>query len=266
MINIIRADIYRILHGKAIYITFALAEIILIVFLIGVTSQDSATPAEIYANTWGYTPENAGYDSMGIAASVLYFVTKDTVYYLLALFILTAAPLFSHSTIRNDLSHGVPRTTLYVSKLILSFLLCFAMMFFYIATGMLIAAIMQGVGTAPEGHWLIFLKTCSAQFFMLLALTSVGIFLVFTTKHTAAVIGAFLAFCLIPGVFIESLSSAYPNLRHILDYDIISNITKLAFIEMLETSDLIRILGSGLLYMTVPTAAGIILFKKADIK
>ncbi|MCL1918940.1 MAG: hypothetical protein FWG14_11585 [Peptococcaceae bacterium] len=267
MITIIRADIYRILRGRAIYITFALAESILIIYLFGIISGGSTTPAEIYADALGYPLESVGYNGMHIVSSVLSFLTRDTSFYLLALILLVAAPLFSHNTIRNDLSRGISKTTLYVSKLILSSLLCCAMMLFFIVTGILSATALRGFGgTPPDGYWLTLLKICSSQLFMLLALTCVGVFLVFTIKHTGGVIGIFLAFCLIPSIFIGTLSSAYPDLIKLLEYDIISNITKLAFIEALDKPDLLKIFGSGAFYMAASTGAGIALFKKAEVK
>jgi len=267
MMNIFRADIYRILRGKAIYITFAvllLMNVLMVVTSepasIGITIGEEEDPA-VYEQT-----ESLIFNGLNIA-EVLYTSAVNLAYFLLPLFAVAATPMFSHGTVKNGLSCGMSRTKLYFSKLLLCSVLSLLMVLIYMSSGILIATILRGYGgTPPGGYWLNIVKTCSAQLFLLLALNSVGVFLTFTSKRTSIVIGTYIAFCLVPTIIIVALMNISQDFIKMLDYDLLSNIEKLGYMEALTTPDFVKAFATGAFYIIVPTIAGITLFKRAEIK
>ena len=134
MLNIIKAELYRIFRSKTVYITFAL----LIGFIalqiagenIGSVGIGSNTPVEgeIRAIKTG--------NLNGMTAAKVMIMTMDNiVYFILPLFVTVAAPMFSHGTVKNIISAGMSRIKLYLTYLLLSSLFCiFTMLFFYFAT------------------------------------------------------------------------------------------------------------------------------------
>ena len=62
-------------------------------------------------------------------------------------------------------------------------------------------------------------KTCFAQFFLLVALNSVGVFLTFTSKRTAIVNGAYIAFCLVPTIIIVALMNSLFEFARVIESD-----------------------------------------------
>ena len=266
MMNIIRADIYRIFRGKAIYITFAL--LLLLNVLVVATSSPgglvvSVTGEETVAS---YADENFVYDGKNIP-EVLYNSTPNLIYFLLPLLIAVAAPMFSHGTVKNSLSFGISRTKLYFAKLILSSGLTLLMMLFYMSSGILIATVIRGYGgTPPDGYWLNILKICSAQLFMLIAMNCMGVYLVFASKRTAIVNGAYIAFCLVPTAIIMALILVDPDFSRLFDFEFNQIILRFGTIETMKTRDFVTSFATGAFFITVPTVAGIISFRKAEIK
>jgi ABC-type transport system involved in multi-copper enzyme maturation permease subunit len=199
-------------------------------------------------------------------ARVLSTTTEMLVYFLLPLFILVASAMFSHNTIKNDLSTGMSRTKLYLSKLILSSILCAALMVFYMAAGIALATILRGFGVPPvEGYWLEILKMCSAQLFMLLAFNCVGIFLAFTAKRASIVNGAFIAICLVPSLIIFFLINWRESFDRLINFDLMLQLQRVAFMDMLPRDDIIKAFAVGTVYIVVSTVAGVMLFRKAEI-
>jgi ABC-type transport system involved in multi-copper enzyme maturation permease subunit len=266
MMNIIKADIYRIVRGKAIYITFA---VLLALNILVVATMNQGTIGAAMGEldgSLGYDHESFRFDGINIA-EVLYTSTDNTAYFLLPIFILVASHMFTHGTVKNSLSRGISRTKLYISKLLLSSCLTLLMLIFYIASGIVIATILRGYGgTPPDGYWLHIIKVCSAQFAMLLALNCVGIFLIFSTKRTAIVNSVYIAFCLVPAIVVMSLINVNPDFIKIYDFDLLGNMRKLGFINALETADFVKAFATAAFYIAAPTLAGIALFKRAEIK
>ena len=270
MLNLFRADIYRIIRGKALYITLAvllafnlLMIITLNIFQTGVVDLGyddelaAAAMAEIQAMSL---------DGVRVP-EILTGNMENLVFFLLPLIIIVAAVIFSHGTVKNDIAWGLSRTKLYMSKLLLSFAFSFLLLLAYIGTGMLVATMLNGFGApAPDGHWVNLLQVLGAQLFMLLAMVSIGVFLVFTTKRVAAVNGIFIAFILVPALVIALLELANPDLSWLYDFDMTYNINRLANLRYLETREILQALGLGMFYLLATTIGGMVLFRRAEIK
>ncbi|MCL2249427.1 MAG: hypothetical protein FWC13_09160 [Oscillospiraceae bacterium] len=263
MSNIIRADIYSIVRGKALYVTFAL---IMIFHIITIGTQSAGGITIGGAGNLGMEIPEVGFDGIR-SASFLYSQMDTMAFFLLPLIILAAAPIFSNQTVKNDIAWGISRTKLYMSKLAIAIGLCVLMVLFHMGVGMAFATLLHGWGgITPDGFWLGLLQTVGAQLVMLIALTCIGAFLIFTFRRTAIVNGAYIAFYLIPSMLLSFFHSQGFNVTRLLDFDIMSGINRLGFLSQLETYSILTILGVGAAYIVVTTVAGIILFKRAEIK
>ena len=260
--NIIRADMYAIFRGKILYVT--LAVLLAFNFLVIAT----AGAFEIYFSEFegaDLVPEPS-FDLIGVA-ELLYTQTANLVFFLLPLILAVAVPIFTHNTVKNDLAWGFSRTKLYFSKLLLAIVLCAFLLFFYMATGMLIAAILNGIGgPIPDGYFRNLFLTLGAQLVMLIAMTCIGVFLVFTTKRTAAVNGIYITFCLVPSLIIMIFFQAGFDVYRLLEFDVFQGINYLGFHDQLDQRALINIMGTGVFYVVATTFFGILLFKRAEIK
>jgi len=192
---------------------------------------------------------------------------ENFVFFLLPIVIIAAGAMFSHNTVKNDIAWGISRTKLYFSKLLLATVIGVLMLLFYIVAGMIMATVLGGLGgPAPAGHWLGLLQIFAAQLVILVAIIAVGVFLAFTTKRNAAVNGIFIAFCLLPPMIISLLMLGNPDFSRFLDYDLLTNLMRLANLPNLETREILRALGLGMFYLAASTTAGVALFSRAEIK
>jgi len=273
MMNIIRADVYRIVRGKALYITLA----VLLVYC--VLTVGALHAFQSGAINFGFTEEALEevpnlanmFEGPGVCSVTILndaaAQMENIVFFLLPVIIVVAGAIFSHNTVKNDLAWGISRTKLYFSKLILNSAICVFMLLVYMGFMVIIAAIIGSFGgPAPAGHWVGLLQIYSAQLVMLLAYVSFGVFLAFTTKRTAAVNGAFIAFIFVPLLLLTIITTINTDLQWLLDFEMSTNLTRLARLPYLETREIVRALGIGTFVLAASTIGGVALFKRAEIK
>jgi len=278
MLNIFKADIYRITRGKALLITLAviLAMNLLMVISLHVIQSGTMDPVAI---TIGPEMEIEGLEDWETfveemppmtGINVIAFLTQSMenfLFFLLPVIVVVAGAIFTHSTVKNDVSFGIARTKLYMSKLLLSIIIGALFLVFYMGTGMIIATIIGGFGgPAPAGHWANLTQVLGAQFVLITAMVCIGMFFAFTTKRTAAVNAAFIAFILVPALIITILSAASSSFERLFDFDLTSQIMRLADLYYMETYEILRALGVGVFWVLATTLGGIALFRRAEIK
>jgi ABC-2 type transport system permease protein len=257
MTGIFRADLYRLLHGKGIYITTALLLLVIFITAMG----DSLFPINI-------NDGDVFASLTGAAAPFWIMSAPDTLRsFLLPFIIFIAAADFTSSTVKNTLSSGKSRAKFYLSKLILSCVFSSIMVLITVILSTVFATIGSGFGGEFNLDFVIrLLKMSGAQVFMYIALTCVGVFFVFATKNAAAVIGAFLAFCFLPTVIIAVLAAGNESLSFLFSFDMAMNMSRLASMETMTTSDIAGAFALGGFYILTSTICGIILFKKSEVK
>ncbi|MCL2499461.1 MAG: ABC transporter permease [Defluviitaleaceae bacterium] len=263
MMNIIRADIYAIIRSKGLYVTFT---VLLLFILMSIGTQTAG--AIHFGGVWEEGLELAELNFTGInSAQALYTSTDALFFFILALSLIAAIPIFKHGTVKNDLAWGISRTKLYLSKLFVAAVLCVLWFILYIGLGMLLATVLSGFGgPVPEGYWLNLFQTLGAQLVILLALTCVGVFLSFTFKRSGAVNGIFIAFCLVPGLVLMMFMEAGYTLGKILEFDMLVAVSRLGYHNQLDAQAIATMLGVGMFYIIASTVGGIALFKRAEIK
>ena len=270
MMNIIRADIYRIFRGKGIYITFAVM-LLLVFFSVFIFNSMPQTGIIIASEAVEDVNEMILPEMpvmTGATAATLVFSSMEFMaYFFLPLIIIVAMAMFSTGAIKNELSTGLSRIKLYFSKFLLSFILCVVLMLSFVLLTILSATILNGVGYWGEGLLLDIIKMLGALTLLALAFNSVGMFLCFVTKRTAAVNGIYIALLFVPSIIVLMLSMAFPNILEILNYDLFNQFTVFSQ-AVLEPSaaDITRSVAVCLAFILVPTIAGVSLFRKAEIK
>ena len=291
MMNLIRADTYRILRGKAIYITFAILFAITALMVLGLRfSLELASqhlPAEEFliveeAMTYAF----GGMEGFDMLVQVLLTAVSILPYFMIALISLTSCDMFTHGTVKNSLSRGMCRVKLYVSKLVLSSVLTLVLLVFYVLSGMVMVFLAESpVSPLPWSEWVF---TLVLQYLILLAITFVGVSLAFIIRSEGAFIGAFIAFCLVPQVIFGISAFFSPNFEWLINLDFLSTLTRLSGSPFnIDQSDSMLIIGvaglssppyemtyfdyilvfsTAIFYSIIATAAGITLFRKAEIK
>ena len=283
MLNLIRADLYRILRGKGFYI----ATILLVSFIFAQTATNS-TGGVVMSS--GYTMVSTYHDDGTIVNS--YYSAKDDVYYdeipkftgsvapfkmlenadvllyfLLPFIVFVAAADFSTNTVKNVLANGMPRVKYYFAKLILACIFCLYVSLINIIVPVIAGTILHGFGGTFDMDFILrLLRPFSAQMVMLIGVTCVGLFLVFTTQKTSVINVSYIAFCLIPLLAISFLMVATRKFEFLLDYEHVMNIRMLGEIDTAETVAVIRAFAIGAFYILASTIGGIALFKRSEVK
>jgi len=264
MLNMLRADIYRITRGKALYVNL----VVLILFNIMVVGTQSIAGIN-FSIAWesmGITPPEIGFDGLGSAA-LLYTRLDNTIFFLLSLVCIAGMSIFTCNTVKNDISFGISRAKLYLSKLVLSVGLCVLLVLFYMGTGMLMATFLRGFGgPAPAGFWLNLFQTLGAQMFAMLAMVCLVNFLIFAFRCSGSVIAMFFAICFAPTMIVGLIMLAFPGALRFLELDLMFTINRLGFFSQLGTRTVIASLAVSALYMVATTLGGIALFRRAEIK
>lgn len=262
MINLIKADLYRIFRGKGIYIT--LAFLFLLCFLqtigemesIGITSSSMEGMGDM---TYQVVGRNVPFSIMRSIDNLLYL--------LLPVIVFISAVDFSSGTAKNVLANGVSRTQYYFSKLILAMLFCIVMAVGSIVISTLIVTALKGFGGAFDTAFITpVLKVFGLQLFLLMTVTSVGMFFSFTTRSTAKVNGLYMAFCLLPLLVIVLLFEVSESFSKLLDYELVMNIRMAANANSMAPAEIARMLSVGGVYLLLSLVGGIVVFRKCDIK
>jgi len=262
MMNTIRADIYRVVRGKALYITFTL---LIVLALIEVLPPGSGANVGVNTNIVNMNFSKVTVTG-SVAAQLLLTVMDNLIYFLIPMFIAVVMAMFSSNAVKNSLSTGMSRVKLYFSKWILSSVLCVLLMLVYLLLGVLAAALVWGSGEWTGAYLLTILRAFGAQMVVLLALNSIGVFLSFAIRNTAAVIGVYIAFVLVPAVVGGILSNSIASIANYYSYDMTMCMKLFSYFESASRTDIARGLTLAGCYIIVSTVAGITLFKRAEIK
>jgi len=203
MMNLIRADFYRISRGWVVYAPFAG---LVLLHAIAMVLNSYAVSGTMYVEFL------LGGAQLLFTVSMIPFVFCVSV------------PIFSDGTMKNDISWGMSRTKLYVSKLLVMAMLSALLYVFYIASGMALATIIGGVGDIVPGYGMNLLQAMGAQMVGVLALCSVMIFLSFLLKKPYVLTEALGAVLLIP-MLINWISAIFHvDTSWVLYFDLMSNI------------------------------------------
>jgi len=269
MLNLMRADMYRLLRGKGIYITLAvmIGIAVLTVFVfrsamqVGVVGEPPNLEGEYYS-PFRQQEVITGADAARMAVSSM----EVLMYIFLPLIIMVAMTPFSSSAVKNELTIGFSRMKYYFSKLVLSSILSVAFMIINVLVFVIFGTVRDGFGYWGSGFGLEMLQIIAAQVLFALAFNGVGLFLCFSIRKAGATEGIYIAFTLVPQIAAALLSIAFLWASRILYFDLASLFSMFANIAHLTTTEIVRGLLVGLGWLIVPTVAGLAIFQRADIR
>ena len=269
MINLLRADMYRIFRGKGIYITFAvmLAIIILTIFVFREAPVAGVSP-EIVIEDFEFADRQLGETTItgAISAQMAVGAMNNMVYFFLPLIVIAVMATFSSGAVKNEISVGISRVKFYFSKWLLAAGLSVLFMLVYFALSVIFAIIVGGTGYWGDGLVAEIAKAFGLQTILTLGFVSLGVFFGFVTRRSAAVIGLYIALTLVPSIVISILMGAFPRAIEVFQYELFGMYFFFASPGLLTNFELWRSIAVGLAYIILPTLAGVLIFKKAEIK
>lgn len=281
MLNIIKADIYRIFKGKGVYITFV---IFLTLILLQVLSNASANvgvninsiqkPDEYTtiisddgSEVYIYGVPEREIITGKIAPFVMAETSDNLIYFMLPFIVFIAAADFSNGTVKNLLWGGVPRIRYFLSKLILTAAVCLILSVINIAVPIITATIMNGFGGNFNLQFITdVLEVYLPQTYLLFAFSCAGVFIIFAAKKTAILNTIYIALSVVPILLVLILSEFNDWFLKLMDYDIVSNMKMFAYPDGTIPPDLNRAVLIGAVFIAVSVIGGILAFRKSEIK
>jgi len=266
MMNLIRADFYRIRKRWVIYVTFAvaLAASIGLIALWASLGPGTGDPFNLNG-MYIIVPTSTvnGADSMGFLLQFPHFLLTTLV---LPLVFCVAVPIFADKTVKNDIAFGMSRTKLYISKLIQMAILITLLFVLYVGSGTLLATIVGGFGSVVAGFWSSMFQALGLQLFLLIALGCLGTFLGLVLKSAYVLSEFYFVLILLPALLAAIASLLSIDISGMLHFDLMSSIHRAGSLILIDTYNILIILGVGAVWMIASSAAGIALFRKAEIK
>ncbi|MCL2426069.1 MAG: hypothetical protein FWD05_07005 [Oscillospiraceae bacterium] len=247
MINMIRADLYRVSKSWVTYAPFA--GLLLFQLIMVILSE----------------PLDAG-ASVEMVHSLLSYGNFFFVIAMLPFVFCVSVPIFADSTMKNDISWGMSRTKLYVSKVLIMALLSFLLYLFYIGTGIVLAVITVGFGSTSAGFWPSLFQAMGAQMVGIFALCSLMVFLSFLLKKPYVLTEVLALFLILPQLINWILSLIDLDAPWVLYFELMSNIQRFADFSLLDSRTILVAFGVIAVWMTAPLVLGITLLRRADIK
>ena len=255
MKNIIRAEFYKLYHSKTLWICLTLAIIVALVIPFGIKAAISAQEPDYIDKTWNaMTVYNYGLSHPMLTLVIALFVT------------LTSVGEFHFGTMKNYLSKGIRRESVFLAKAIVSALGTTAIFLVFEGVLFLTANGLFGFDGSSVFSGAAFAASFFLVWLLLLAYTSLLLMVVFLAKNGMAAIG--INICLV---------SLFPTLLGALNFLFGKSAfkpTSLWLDSMLSGASLLPLSNSAIIfasvgslgYLAASLAFGIWRFKKADIK
>ena len=266
MINMIRADLYRITRGKVVFVTLAVA-IVASIALITIWASVGPGTGEPFnlngVNVMVPTTTVNGADSIGLLMQIPHFLLTIL---MLPLTFCVAVPIFAEKTAKNDIAFGMSRIKLYISKLGGMVILITLMYLLYIGVGTLLATILGGFGTVATGFWTSLLQAMGMQLFILIALGCLTTFLALAIKKPFVLAELYFVFIFVPAIITAFAAIAGYDISWLLRFDLMANIHVAGSLLITDAHNLLNVLGVGVAWMALTSIAGIAMFQKAEIK
>ncbi|MDR0978938.1 MAG: ABC transporter permease subunit, partial [Lachnospiraceae bacterium] len=174
MLNLMKADVYRVFKGKAFWITLLVLLVFLVMNALTGTIGTMGMNNESLSNLMKTEP-----DLNGSLTQLYQMATADNLFYFfLPIIVAVITTDFVSGTARNVLAQGVSRTKYYLSKLLLVGLLSSTFIIIYETLPFAIATIKFGVGNYFDtfNFWRILLT----QIPIYLAVISIGTLIALT--------------------------------------------------------------------------------------
>ncbi len=273
MMNLIRADLYRLFRGKSLYVMLVLLIGFIVlqtlvpggIFDVEVSSSSSSSSAAL-ANLELDVPALSGRQAPGAMLAG----ADQLLYFMLMVINVVAMTDFSTGAVRNVLANGTSRTTYYFAKLLLCFTFCAVLHALSIVVAVITATLHVGFGEflGQPTLWGI-LRAYGAQTLMLCAATAVGVALAFTVKRGVALNAWYLVFFLVVPMVVYMVGQIVPSMIRFFEYDYVINLRSLAQLanrEPMPGNELLRCAAITLALLVGSTGLGLRHFRRCEVR
>ncbi len=259
MLNLLKADFYRLLKSKSVYILLILS-VLLCLFTLGMNAVVNLITKEL---------EMEGETLLSISGkSVMFsgFALTNNTGLLITIFagIITITDI-RHGTIRNKVLFGENRTKIYLSHFIVSLTMCVVMALISFAVLAIGSSILFGYGEAFNA--LEFFKSLLIGILSFILVASISTFLALITKSMPLTIILTIVICI--GLMILcSISMMLPTDKYNFLFYVVPTYGTMLVSQGIDLSKEVFFSGlcSLLFFIGINTASGIILFNKIDLK
>jgi ABC-2 type transport system permease protein len=261
--NLIRADLYRLFRSKGIYICFS----IIILFLILVSyGQSGSIGVQVSGEELGQ--ETNQLKLIGQNAPFIVIGSIDNnLYLLLAIIILIAGIDFSNKTVKNTISFGITRKKYYLSKFILSNIFAFVVVLLIFVIPLILTTILNGFGEKPNtDYWIDLIIAFGLEYLMFVAMSSLCLFYLFSTRRIAFTNSLFIGSCMVPTIIILILFSIDKKFNSLFKYEPIINMRSVSNITNFSNIDYIKFVMIALVIILISFLGTYLNFRKCDIK
>jgi len=259
MINLIRAEFYRILRSRSFWVTFMVfLALIAAIGLSGLAGSIGVATSETIATAESIVKSGSSFQLASLQSG-------DTLlYFFLALITSIIAYDFTGQTAKNVLLRGTSRTSYYLSKLIVVSIICLAYVLVYSTLPFIIGTLMYGAGVEFETY--DYGRIILAQLPIYLAIISLGVLLAMTVKRTGPIVAIYMASFMVPSLIITFLTQVDERFVKLFDYLLDIALRKVAFLTPITNDHLLFSYALGICAIIGTTALGIYLFQKSEIK
>lgn len=274
MLRIMLADFYRLMRGKLLWVTALILATIaaLSVFVFGFAP--GIVHVE-YNEEYGIVEDGLITSDLGInfemSAAEAVVISQggmgNLAWVVLAVAAVIALTPFDAGAIKNELSLGASRGKLYFSKWLLSALIVVAFMFLFTFYFFIFGAVAGGLGDWSGELIASIAWGFAAQVIFVLGYLSVAMLFIFGARKEGVSLYSYMSFVLVPATIGAILSIAWPDILNTFAiFELGLLIQVFADHSAMRGYQIVRGLLVGLAYILLPTALGLLLFKRADIK
>lgn len=241
MVNMIRADGYRLLRSKLVHITL----LVYVGFMVFLTLVVMDT----------------GYEALVSMAPL----AETVVLFLLPVIYAVAAVDFQYSTIKNTLSGGASRLKVYVAKGIVVVLFGTVMYVGAVILLVLAGTALYGFGKEITAELMITaLQAIAIQMVLVMGAASIGISITFLTRSAVAFGSIYPIFFYLTDLIL-STASAYFNNPYMKMPSFLANI-RMTGIDSLTAMHAIQVLSVAAAYVALSTVLGVWFFRRSEIR
>lgn len=266
MMNILRSELYKLYRARIFWILFAIAGIFSL-FITGLLflEEKGLLIEQVTIETTGYDQSLNGFNVL-----IESLTQPDTFFTYLSAGVLSSffiASDYTNGTIKNVVSIGHKRSSIYGAKLLTTWLGTVYLYVFMVVTFALFTALFFGLGPLPD--WVEWMDALIA--FGLTCLL-IGVFCAMTTffamvmRSAAVALFATIGFFFVCSTALDMLASQYTFFADILKYSVFEYMSLVSSDSVHDGSFIGSLMRVTLVTFIVFMVAGMVLFERKDIQ
>lgn len=264
MLNVLRADFYKLRKSKAFWICTLVGIVVAVLMVVAVQAGISRSLARADTSSPEYQQMLAMSKSVSGTWAITEFLPQGNFILILAgVFVaIFISAEFGYGTMKNTLSRGAERVSVFASKYITCAVGALFMLVMFIAALLVSGTIVWGFGSVAAGGFVVMVLL---QMLLMLAFTAVFVFISMTVRSSGGAIATNIISVMIVSTLLQALSMLFGSNTDLSQYWLTGAISTLATYTP-ASGDVIRGVIVALAWGIVTSAAGLVLFRKTDVK